>query len=235
MGVTGSGYPLNVKEVSTMATKKQDQSGTEKGTEMQSTGGRGGQQTGMTQRGGGSFMPSFFGSNPYDMMRMSPFALMRRFTEDMDRMFGEFGGGGLQQSGQSGMGGAFMPQVEMFEREGELVVRADLPGIDKDDINIQVTDEGLLLEGERRSENEENRGGVYRSERSYGSFRRFIRLPEDVDTENAQATFRNGVLEITMQAPERQSRRRQIEIQGEGSRRESTEDQTQTKAAGTRS
>jgi HSP20 family protein len=152
---------------------------------------------------------------------MSPFALMRRFTEEMDRMFEDFGMGGTLPASQSTAGGPrqgagfFAPQVEVFEREGELVVRADLPGMTKDDVRVEVTDNGILLEGERRYEHQENQGGVYRTERSYGSFRRLVPLPESVNAENAKATFKNGVLEITMQAPQQQARGRQIEIQGE--------------------
>jgi HSP20 family protein len=191
------------------------------GTELRQ-GGRAG-QTGLSRRG--EFMPSFFASSPFELMRMSPFTLIRRFSEEMDRMFEDFGfggnlsapqagGGGLEQRGGFGQG-FFAPQVEVFEREGQLVVRADLPGVTKDDVRVEVTDEGLLLEGERRYEHQENRGGVYRSERSYGTFRRLIPLPEGVNPEDAHAQFQNGVLEITMQAPRRQSRGRQIEIQGE--------------------
>jgi HSP20 family protein len=190
--------------------------------------GAGVQQGGQTGQGGqaglarqGPLTPSLFGSNPFDLMRMSPFALMRRFTEEMDRMFEDFGmGGGLparQSAGAMQQGASFFaPQVEVFEREGQLVVRADLPGLTKDDVRVEVTNEGILLEGERRYEHQENQGGVYRSERSYGSFRRLVPLPEGANAEDAEATFKNGVLEITMQAPQQQARGRQIEIRGEG-------------------
>ena len=142
-------------------------------------------------------------------------------------MFQDFGGGegfterqsgagGLQQWGGFGQG-FFSPQVEVFERDGQLVVHADLPGMSKDDVRVEVSDEGLLLEGERRYEHQENQRGVFRSERSYGSFRRVIPLPEGVNPDTAQATFKNGVLEVTMQAPQQQQRGRRIEIGGEAS------------------
>jgi HSP20 family protein len=105
------------------------------------------------------------------------------------------------------------------------VVRADLPGMSKDDINVEITDDALVIRGERRSEREENEEGYYRSERSYGSFYRRIPLPEGVSAENANATFRNGMLEITMLAPQRaEQQRRQLEI------REGTEDEQQSRA-----
>jgi HSP20 family protein len=180
-----------------------------------------------------------FGANPFDLIRMSPFALMRRFTEEMDRMFEDFGMGGNLPASQPAAGGLrqgagfFAPQVEVFEREGRLIVRADLPGMTKDDVRIQVTDNGILLEGERRYEHQENQGGVYRSERSYGSFRRLVPLPEGANAENAKATFKNGVLEITMQAPQQQTRGRQIEIQGEGGAEAQSQQRQQDKAQST--
>jgi HSP20 family protein len=158
----------------------------------------------------------------------SPFSFMRRFSEEMDRLFEDFGFGrgwlapsfgrelfpaGFGDLGQS----LWSPQVEVFEREGRLVVRADLPGLTKDDVKVEVADDALTISGERRSEHEEKREGFYRSERSYGSFRRRIPLPEGVNADEADATFRNGVLEITMQAPQRQQRGRRLEIADGGS------------------
>ncbi|HET6669791.1 MAG TPA: Hsp20/alpha crystallin family protein [Pyrinomonadaceae bacterium] len=159
-----------------------------------------------------------------NLRTVSPFSLMRRFSEELDRLFGDFSfGGGLN----SGFGREFsrfadlegsmwLPQVESFEREGKLVVRADLPGLTRDDINVDIADDAIKIRGERRQENEENEEGYYRSERSYGSFYREIPLPGGVNPEEAKASFNNGVLEITMPAPARQSGSRRIEI-GEGS------------------
>jgi len=150
-------------------------------------------------------------------MGASPFALMRRMMEDMDRMFEELGssrgGGQLGQLGRAPSLGFWEPQVDVVERGGKLFVRADLPGLRKDDVRVEVTDEGLVLEGERRSELEEEREGMFRSERSYGSFRRIIPLPEGVEAESAEARFDNGVLEVTFRLPQEQARRRRIEIQ----------------------
>lgn len=191
-----------------------------KGTQIQQGDQTGqGAQTGLARQG--APMPSLFGADPFSLMRMSPFALMRRFTEEMDRMFEDYGVGGSLSASRSAGGlrqgaGYFAPQVEVFEREGQLVVRADLPGMTKDDVRVEVTDNGILLEGERRYEHQESQGGVYRSERSYGSFRRMVPLPEGTNAEDAKATFKDGVLEITMQAPQQQTRGRQIEIQGGG-------------------
>lgn len=146
----------------------------------------------------------------------TPFEFMKRFGEEMDRLFGEFGFGrgwltpGTERSAREGL---WAPQIEMFERDGELVVRADLPGLTKDDVSVEVNDDGITIEGERRTEQEENAPGFYRSERSYGKFYRLLPLPDGVDAENANASFRNGVLEITMKAPKRtESKPRRLEI-----------------------
>ena len=105
------------------------------------------------------------------------------------------------------------PQIETFQRGDQFVVRADLPGMKKEDVNIELTDDSLTIEGERREEREEDREGYYRSERSYGSFCRVVALPEGAITESAKANFNNGVLEVTIQAPPREvSRKRRVEI-----------------------
>src|SRR6516164_11618193 len=172
-----------------------------------------GQQTGLARRGGG--MPSLFSMEPFEMFRMSPFALLRRFMEDMEQQWGQLGMGQGRQ-GMATTGEAFFsPPMEVFEREGHLVVRADLPGLTKDDVHVEITDEALTIEGERRAEHEERQGGVLHSERRYGRFHRQIPLPEGVNTEQVTASFKDGVLEVSMPAPQRQARGRRIEIQGE--------------------
>jgi HSP20 family protein len=104
----------------------------------------------------------------------------------------------------------------VLQKNGEFIVRADLPGLRKENVKVEITDNVLTLSGERKEEKEEKREGYYRSERSYGSFYRQIPLPEGAKTDTATAEFKDGVLEITMQAPERQPRARRLEIkQGE--------------------
>ncbi|MDQ3804987.1 MAG: Hsp20/alpha crystallin family protein [Acidobacteriota bacterium] len=199
---------------------------------MQATSGQGGgqpSQTGLARRE--QSFPS--------LLTGSPFTFMRRFSEEMDRLFEDFGfgRGWLAPSGgrdffPTGFGDfgrdVWSPQVEVFEREGQLVVRADLPGLTKDDVKVEVTDGALTISGERKSEHEEKGEGFYRSERSYGSFYRRVPLPEGVNADDAHASFRNGVLEITMQAPQRQSGARQLEITEGGAGQE----QSRAKAAG---
>jgi HSP20 family protein len=164
------------------------------------------------------------GRRPFDLRGESPFAAFQRLSDEMDRMFEEFGfgrGWGGQRSplSREGTTGVWAPQVEVFQRNNELTIRADLPGLKKDEVSVEVTDDAVTIQGERKKEHEEEREGFYRSERSYGSFYRVIPLPEGAITEQAKATFKDGVLEITLPAPpESASKGRRLEIT-EGTKR----------------
>jgi HSP20 family protein len=144
----------------------------------------------------------------------SPFGMMRRFADDMDRMFEGFGFPSMRRFSPWGRGteAAFSPDVEMLERNGKLLIRADLPGLTKDDVNVDVSEHSITIEGERKCEHESTEEGVYTCERSYGHFRREIPLPEGVKTDNAKANFKNGTLEITLDAPDTARNRRRIQI-----------------------
>jgi len=191
-----------------MARAKENQEPTKQSTPQafQNEQGSGqqasGQQTGLSRR-----------ENLVPAVWASPFSFMRRFGEDMDSLFEEFGfGRGLMPQGLAEMAD-WSPQIEITEREGQLIVRADLPGLSKDDVQVELRDDAILIRGQRKQEHEEKREGYYRSERSYGSFYRQIPLPKGVKTENATATFRDGVLEISMPAPQGEARGRQLQIQ----------------------
>lgn len=173
-----------------------------------------GESKGLSRRQ--EFMPSFASWSD------SPFALMRRFSEDMDRIFGDFFSdfgtprGSLPSRSGGRMNlqqGQWAPPIEVFQQDNQLIVRAELPGLGKDDINVEVTDDLLTISGERREEHEENKQGYRHSERRYGRFSRSVTLPEGVNTDEMRAHFRNGVLEITIPTPEREQRGRRIEIQ----------------------
>jgi HSP20 family protein len=152
-----------------------------------------------------------------------PLTIMRRLSDDMDRLFEHLGFGRLAGAplgaGRDMWGGsreveaAWLPQVETFRRGDKLVVRADLPGAKKEDVKAEIDNGVLTISGQRSSEREENRDEFYRSERSYGSFYRSIPLPEGVESDNCEATFKDGVLEVTLPAPRLAERRaRQIQI-----------------------
>jgi len=152
----------------------------------------------------------------------SPFTMMRRMMDDMDRMFENVGvGRGLglspwravdeldaltQLPALAQTTALWAPAIEVFERGNDLVVRADLPGLSKDDVNVEVENGVLTISGERRAEQEENREGFYRSERIYGAFSRSIALPEGVNEDQVKATFKDGVLEVTIPKPSQEQR-----------------------------
>ena len=170
----------------------------------------------------------------FDPNRTSPFTLMRRLAEDMEKMMADFGFedqfrsplfrnetfrptfSWLDESPFSSETANFLnqwsPQVEVFQRENQFIVRADLPGIEKDAVKVEINDNRLTIQGERKQESEEKREGFYRSERAYGSFYREIPLPEGAKTDNAKASFKNGVLEISIEAPPLAGNGRRLEI-----------------------
>ncbi len=90
------------------------------------------------------------------------------------------------------------PSVDIFETENELVLHADLPGVEMNNIDIKVENNTLAIQGERKFEQNENHKGFHRIERSYGSFVRYFSLPDTVDTENVRAGYSNGVLTVTL-------------------------------------
>ena len=96
----------------------------------------------------------------------------------------------------------FAPATDLIESDSHYILRADLPGLSEDDVNVELDGNVLTVSGERRSSSEDRKAGYYRVERSYGSFRRAVRLPEGVDAEAINATFDKGVLEITVPKPE---------------------------------
>ena len=154
----------------------------------------------------------------------TPFTFMRRFSTDMERLFEEFQGFRFP----SLFGREFfpftrefeyvgwVPEIEVLQKKGEFIVRADLPGLKKENVKVEITEGVLTLSGERQEEKEEKHEGYYRSERNYGSFFRQIPLPDGAKTETAKAEFNDGVLEVMMQVPAREPQKRLLEInQGE--------------------
>jgi len=151
---------------------------------------------------------------------VNPFQMMRRFSKNMERLFEDFGGFNFPTFFKTDFAPfrmefdkvEWVPQIEVLQTNGQFMVRADLPGLTKDDVKVELTDSVLTISGERKEEKEEKREGFYRSERSYGSFYREIPLPEGANTEKAAAIFHNGVLEITMPAAKVEIPTRKLEI-----------------------
>lgn len=128
------------------------------------------------------------------LMRWSPLEEMSRLRDEMDRVFQQ-----LVPVGETRLlpvSERWMPSVDVFERDGNLVVEAELPGMKKEEVDIHVEDHSLVLTGETKREEEKREEGYYRRERHYGRFERVVPLPAGVKTEEAKAKFENGVLQV---------------------------------------
>jgi HSP20 family protein len=149
---------------------------------------------------------------------------MRRMDEDMNQLFESLGlavGGtrtALPTPAEAGRAYGlptstfWSPRIEVQQRQGELLVRADLPGVKAEDIDVAINNGVLTITGERRQEHQEEREGFVRSELSYGSFHRAVPLPDGADESRIVATFRNGTLEIKVPVAEGE-RSRRIKVQ----------------------
>ncbi len=165
------------------------------------------QEGGMAQRQrAGSFgLPL----TPQGMLRMSPFSLLGRITDEFDRILQPF----LSESETASI--AWVPTVEVSQQDGNYRILAELPGLSPNEVRVEVDNDAVILQGERQVEREANEGGIRRSERQFGMFYRRIPLPEGADPEQAKAKFHDGILEITMPAPNKQTERRQIQVEAD--------------------
>lgn len=141
------------------------------------------------------------------LLSMNPFALMRRLTADMEQALGAPGPEAMEIA-------AWRPAIEVKEEDGNLVLKADLPGVKQQDVKVSITDGMLTVEGERSHEKEVKESGSFRTERAYGRFCRSIALPSGANVEQAVADLSNGVLEVKVPVPDLTKRRREVPIQG---------------------
>jgi HSP20 family protein len=176
-------------------------------------------QQGQTQRGaqskGDQSQDDRLARRNLSSALMSPFTLLQRFfRDDVASLLTDVGGPhGRMPQAAGGNVIAWVPKVDVVQRGNELVVRADLPGVSADDVTVEVSDDTITISGERQEEHADENNGVYRYERTYGAFFREIPLPEGALVDQAKATFKDGVLELTVPAPPEQvSRGRRVEI-----------------------
>jgi HSP20 family protein len=149
----------------------------------------------------------------------SPFSLMSEFMFDLDRVLRGFVTGSGSAATRPGLRvvssaeALWSPPIEVLERDGQLLIRADIPGLSKDEIAVEVDGDRLVISGERTQQVEEKEAGFIRSERIYGSFSRAIGLPEGADADQAKVTFHDGVLEVIMPLQrDDQAKKRRLEI-----------------------
>jgi HSP20 family protein len=141
----------------------------------------------------------------------SHFDFMSHFMREMSRMFEGFPGSVGQNYSLSRW-----PPIEVLERDDRVVVRAEMPGMRREDVRVRVEHDSLVIEGERKGDREVRHEGYYESEWSYGRFSRRVTLPAQVDPERVNARYDNGILEITLDLPARA--RREIPITGSEAR-----------------
>lgn len=143
------------------------------------------------------------------MRRWDPFEDLRSMQHEMDRLFDRFLGRDI--SPLEATAGEWMPAVECYTKEGHLVFKAELPGVDPKDLDVSVTERELVIKGDRKAEKTEKEESYTLKEIAYGSFERRFLLPEGVRSDSVKAKFINGILEIRVPVPEI-SRPKKIEI-----------------------
>ena len=152
-------------------------------------------------------------TRPQDVV--DPFNMLRR---DIDRVFGDFLGDWRWPDRMNMLDrqmGSFLPEIDVKETDKEFRVTADLPGLHEKDLEVTFVEGALSIKGEKRQEHEEERGNMFHSERRYGAFERMIPLSSDIDLNKAKASFKKGVLKITLPETENaRSNRKTIPVEG---------------------
>lgn len=144
---------------------------------------------------------------------LDPFSMFRSISEEINRMATPFAGRSTNGSREgSGTLAAWIPTIEIEQRDGKYIVSAELPGIEEGDVTVEVNDDMLVLQGERQYKHEETEAGIRRTERRYGQFYRAIPLPDGVDPNQAEARINNGVLEVSLPLTQAQNERKQIPV-----------------------
>ena len=149
--------------------------------------------------------------DPFRDLRMLQYEVNRLFSSNLSRSFGDEG---IAR-------GAWAPTVDIYENKDQIVLEAELPGMNREDFELSIENNVLTLRGERRFEKRDESDNYHRVERSYGSFTRSFTLPQTVSPENVAAEYKNGVLRVVLQKREEVKARR-IEIAGEGASTQKT-------------
>ncbi len=128
----------------------------------------------------------------------SPFRALREFDHEFGHMFGGLAGWPARESATGLLEGVWSPRVDILQADDKIVVKADLPGLSKEDLDISVVDHHLTIKGERKHEEEVKEEDFHRTERVYGTFERSFELPATVHAEKIEASYKDGVLEVTL-------------------------------------
>lgn len=152
---------------------------------------------------------SLFGGGAAD-----PFMTLHR---EMNRLFDDVLRGGGRPAGFADPSAAealLSPQMDVSETDKEVRIKAELPGVNENDIDVSLNDDILTIRAEKKQERKEEREGVHFSERSFGTFQRSLRLPFQINADQVQARFENGVLSVAVPKSQQQERSRRIQVQG---------------------
>ena len=145
------------------------------------------------------------------LVRWEPGREVDSLQSEVNRVFDAFFGG----TGNASRARRWVPPMDLVETEEHLVLRADLPGMKRDDVDIEIKDGALSVSGERKAEHEENAEGYYRVERAYGRFSRSLTLPDGIEPDAVEASFADGVLEVRIPKPAQRKPHR-VEIHADG-------------------
>jgi len=171
------------------------------------------------------------------LIRWEPARELQTIQQEMNRLFGVLD---PREGGDGGTMRRWIPAMDLTEEGDQFVLRADLPGLQDEDVNIEVEDNVLTISGERKAENEDRKEGYYRVERAVGRFSRSLTLPEGVDPDRIEAQFENGVLTVRIPKPAETKPRRVAIGVGErsrtleGSGRDSSSSDTSSRGEGAR-
>ena len=161
-----------------------------------------------------------------NVIKYDPFRELRGLHDEMSRLFA----GVAPNEGNEFARGAWSPRVDIFEEKDNLIVEAELPGLNREDFDVSVENNILTLKGERKFEKKENTDNFHRVERSYGAFTRQFTLPQTVTAEGATADFENGVLRVSLPKRE-ETKARKIEITGSGANKKAIEAEVKSGSA----
>lgn len=147
------------------------------------------------------------------LVRWDPARELDTLQSDVNRLFDSFFGRRGDAGATAQTRRRWVPAMDLVETDDSLVLRADLPGMGRDDVAVEVKDGVLTVSGERKAEHDERSEGYHRVERTFGRFSRSLEMPQGVDAESVSAEFENGVLEVRIPKPAEQQPTR-IEIGG---------------------
>jgi HSP20 family protein len=145
------------------------------------------------------------------LREITPFRDFERMRRDMDRMWDSFFERGTLRGKE---GREWLPSLDVAETKNEIVVKAEVPGLDPKDIDISLSDGLLTIKGEKKQEREEKEENYHLVERSYGSFTRSIRLPNEVQSDKIKASYKNGVLKVVLPKSE-EAKKKEVKIKVE--------------------